>query len=461
VSALALALLLQVGGEPPESTPVPVIRYPLPMSEPELLAPGEPFRLVDLRYGFSDTFTTTHGFAARVRVRDLLYMGAELEGERRAVAVTTQRLVLAAEATEAAYDLFGSYRSRRFIVSTRAHRRSPGDGRGWRLTPGVALRLSSDFELLGEATTDSSQPDGPLLRATSAGFFWQRGRGLEAEGRYEHARDETLARSENVRDTAGLGLVAQAGPVELSGRGLLENVDGRFPRREAGGALGVRVPLAKHLLMEGAAETRFGRGVGERLHVYGGALTWFAKRFYLPRMGPAAERTVTLVRRARERGFNERRAFDDAARRQQRERLSLSPGRADMQDDMLLLYLAQVEERAVPTLCFGFEATKDALSGFRTETASAKVGVPWPRAWPWARDEDAVPFLRLDLERERRRSGSAYEAIRYGASLVVSLNRDMDLVVGWSRTDPTPLDLIRGIGRRRTVEVNYTYARAR
>jgi hypothetical protein len=431
------------------------------MADPEFLGTDDAFRLVDLRYGFSDTFATTHAFAARALVLGRFYLGAELEGERRSLTFSTDRLVLAAQGTDSAYDFFGSYRSRRVIVSATARRGAPAEGKDWRLNPALALRLSPDLELLAEATTDGSRPSGRLLRATGGGFLWQRGARFEAEGRYEHAHEETAARSENVRDTATLRLVAQAGRVELSGRGLLEDVDGRFPRRESGGALGARVPLAPRLLLEGAAEARFGRGVGERFHLYGGALTWFARRFYLPRLGPAAERSVALARRANELGSNERRVFDDDSRRQQRERLFLSRRRAELQDDLLGLYRAQVDERPVPTLLFGFEDSDDTLSGFKTRTVSAAVGVPWPLAWPWARDEAAVPFLRLDLERERKRSGAAFEAIRYGASLTLSLNREMDLVLGWSRADPTPLDLIRGIGQRQTVEAHYTYARGR
>lgn len=461
MSALALVLALQVAASPPPPSATEEVRYPLPLSEPDFLASRHPFELVDLRYGFSDTFSTTQAFASRVRINDGLYLGAEVLGEMRAMEVTTARLVLRAEATEAAYDLFASYRARRFILEARAHRRSPEDGQDWLLTPGLALRLSPDFEVLGEMTTDSSRPEGRLLRTASLGFLWQRGAWLEAEGRYEHARDDTEAGSENVRDTASLDFVTQAGPAELSGRALFEDIDGRFPRRETGGALGVRLPLAERLLFEGSAEERFGRGVGERFHVYGGALTWFARRFYLPRVGPAAARTVALARRATELGSNERRVFDDAARRRQRERLSLSAHKALLQDDMLLLYRAQVDERPVPTLRVGFEATGDALAGVRTQAARAEIGVPWPRAWPWSRDEAAVPFLSLDLERERRFSGPSHEAIRYAATLTVSLNREMDLVVSWSRADPTLLDLIRGIGRQRTIEVSYSYARGR
>ena len=44
------------------------------------------------------------------------------------------------------------------------------------------------------------------------------------------------------------------------------------------------------------------------------------------------------------------------------------------------------------------------------------------------------------------------------SSLSVALNREMDLVLSWSRSDPTALDIIRGIGQRRTIELAYVYA---
>lgn len=112
----------------------------------------------------------------------------------------------------------------------------------------------------------------------------------------------------------------------------------------------------------------------------------------------------------------------------------------------------------MPTLGLEFLERDDALSGFKSQTLRAGLGVPWPPAWPWHHDESAVPFLRLDLERERRLSGPDYEAIRYGVALSTSLNREMDLVLRWSRAEPTPLDLIRGIGRHRTIELSYVHA---
>ena len=41
------------------------------------------------------------------------------------------------------------------------------------------------------------------------------------------------------------------------------------------------------------------------------------------------------------------------------------------------------------------------------------------------------------------------------------MNREMDLVLPWRRVDPTALDLIQGIGQRRTIELDcvYTFGR--
>ena len=125
--ALAFALLLtcQTGGSPPSPGPpaeedrsdtetAESIEYPLGrFSVPDFAAPGTPFKLVDLGYRVSDTFSTTQAFAARVRVLERGFLGAEFEGERRALTLETQRLVVSAGGQEHRYDFFGSSRARR------------------------------------------------------------------------------------------------------------------------------------------------------------------------------------------------------------------------------------------------------------------------------------------------------------------------------------------------------------
>ncbi|HEY7514916.1 MAG TPA: hypothetical protein VIC87_10585, partial [Vicinamibacteria bacterium] len=400
--ALALCLALPASAwsqEPPlPAAADAVVRYPLRLAEPDFIAPGEPFKLVDLRYGFSDTFSTTHAFAARVRVRDWAYVGADLEGERRALTVEAHRLFLAAEGNDGEYDFLGRYRARRLIVTANAHRRSPARGAEWLLVPALSVRLTRDFELLGEVTHETGI-EGPFLRTWLAGFLWQRGTRFEASGEYAHALERTEEGSDNDRDVATLRVVGQVGPAELSGVALYEDVDGLFPREHVEGGLSARVSLAPRLLLEGGGRTRFERHGNERAHEFRGAVTWFARRFSLPRSGPGAGPTLLLARRATEMGYNERRVFGEDERRAQRERLSLAPRREELVGDMVGLYRAEIEERPVPTLGVEYVETDDALSGFTSRTARLRVGVPWRPSWPWRHDESATPFLRLDVER--------------------------------------------------------------
>lgn len=473
--ALALIALLtcQTSGPPPPEEPpsaeeapsdtegVESVDYPLGLrSVPDFAAPGEPFKLVGLGYGVSDTFSTTQAFAARVRILDRGFLGAEFEGERRALTLETQRLVLSAGGQEHRYDFFGSYRARRFIVSADTQRLTASGSEGWLLSPSVSVRLNSDLELLGSATGDTRRPYERFLRAASLGFLWQRGAWLEASGEYVHAREATDGHFENTRDAASLSVIAQLGPTEVTAAARIDDTEGRFPRTETDLALGDRWSLAPRLVLEGQARILLERS-RERSHEYRGALTWFGRRFTLPRSGPSAQRSLALARRATEMGYNERRVFDDSERRHQRERLSLAPRREELRGDMAGLYRAQVQERPVPL--FGVEVldSSSALDGSKSRIARVLVGMPWPPAWPWRAGESSVPFLRLDLERERQLSGLSFETLSHGASLSVALSREMDLVLSWRRTGATPLDLIRGIGVRRTIGLSYVYAYGR
>jgi hypothetical protein len=436
-----------------------VVEYPLGrLAFPDLTLPGEPFKLVDLSYDVSDTVRTTQAFAARLKVKDWGYLGAAFEGERREVTWTSQRLALSAAGENGAYDVFGSYRARWFIVSTEAQTGGTSEGNGWRVRPSLSVRLSPDFEVLGQLEGDTRRPYDRFLRSASGGFLWQRGVGFEATGEYTHAHVGAEAGFENTQDAGALSLVGQVGRAELSGETSLENVQGRFPRRDAEGALAARVQLLARLLAEGGARLRLERGAGLQGHEYRGALTWFGRRFYLPRSGEAARRTLALARAAAEMGYNERRVYTDDERRAQRERLSLSRRREGLHGDIEALYRAQVAERPVPLLGVEFLDAADSLTGAATRTVRASVGVPWPLAWPSQANEAAVPFLRLALERLRRTSGTGFPAITYAASLSVALNREMDLVLLWRRADPTALDVIQGIGQRRTIELQYVYA---
>ena len=466
----AIAFLVGLLSEPasasplvgPQVPPAPVadgVDYPLGLEAvPDFAAPGEPFKVVDLRYDVGDTDRTTHAFAARVKIRSQGYLGASFEGERREISWASQRLDLKATGEDGVYGLFASYRAPRFVISTGAETGGTADGSGWLLSPSLSVRLSPGLELLARAAGHTRRPHDRFLRATSLGFLWQRGTRFEASGEIGRTRETVEAGFENTRDTAALAVVGQIGGAELSGEAHVEDVGGRFPRREGGAVGQARVPLAARLLAEGGALVRLERGAGLRAHEYRGALTWFGRRFYPTRASESASRALELAHHATRLGGNERLATTDDDRRAQRERLSLSREREELRDEIAALFRAQVAEREVPLLGLELLDAEDALPGVAARTVRAFVGVPWPPAWPWRANESAVPFLRLDLARQRQTSGIGFEAVTWASSLSVALNREMDLVLSWSRSDPTALDLVRGIGRRRTIELLYVYA---
>ena len=475
LAALALMLLMGADGDAPPTPPgqdaadpalpppaAEPLRYPLgERGEPDFLAPGEPFKLVDLRYGLTDTVRTEHAFGARVEVKDWGYLGAVTDGERRALSASTQRLALSVSSEQGVWGFVGSFRAPRFIVSADTQRRSDAQGGGFRLGPAVSVRLRPDLELLGEVLALTERPDDRFLRTLSAGFLWQWRAKVEASGEYRRDYVATDADAENTVDSFSADLVAQWGPVEVRGRGTLKDTEGRFPRREMDGALGARVQLSARLLAEGEAGGSLERGASTQSHAYRGALTWFGRRFTLPRSGAAAERSLALARAATAAGYNERRVFDDDGLRAQRERLSLAPTRREMSDDLAALHRAQVEERSVPLLGVEVRDSADSLTGSSRRVAALFVGVPWPPAPPWRANDAAVPFLKLGYERERSTAGLDFRAHANRLTLTVSLDRERDLVVGWRRAEPTALDLIRGIGTRTTLEAAFVYAYGR
>lgn len=452
----SLSMATQAPTTAPSETP---LDYPLgPGREPDLLGPGEPFKLVDLRYGVTDTNGTAHTFGARLRVKDWGYLGAESQGERRGLTITSQRLALEAFSQDGTWALSGRFRAPRFILSADAERLRTVDAWAWWLEPSLSVRLSRDLEVSAAAGGDTRRPEGRSLTRATFGFLWQWRAHLDVEGQYRREYTSTDSGSENTVDGGALWIIAQVGGAELWGRGFLTDTDGRFPRREMAGVLGARVPLATRLLLEADAGGGFESGASTQSHEYRGSLTWFARRVTLPRARQTADRSLALARSATAAGYNERRVFDDGELRDQRERLSLARRREELREDITALHQAQVTERPVPV--FGLEARDDAdaLSGASSRAVIVFVGIPWPPAWPWQGNDAAVPFLKVGFAREHQTSGLGFDADTNRLSLTVALNREMDLEVAWSRAEPTALDVIRGVGKRTTFAVSYVYA---
>jgi hypothetical protein len=433
-------------------------QYPLDRPEtPDFLAAGDPFKLVDFRYDMSDTGRATHALSARFKIRDRAYLGASFEGERGQVTLQTQRLHLEIGETNGVYDLLATWRASRFIAEADVERMPERQGRkGWSVAPWLGVRVSESLELQASGTLDSRWDADDAFRSATVGFDWYRGAAVEAFGGYTHAREEVLAGFENTVRSGSLAVVAQAGPTEISGDGRFDDTQGRFPRREVEAALGARIPLTSRLLLEAGARQQFEGDL--RAHEYRGGFTWYGRRFRLPRARASASRAVALAHRATRLGYNEWPVFDDDELRAQRERLSSSRERAALVEDMAALYREQVDARELPLLGAAYTDTSEGLPGIQSQAVRVLVGVPWPVTWPWRATEASVPFLRLDLARERVAPAALFAAVSYHVGLAVSLNREMDLVARWSRREPTPLDLIRRVGVRHTVELSYVYA---
>jgi len=58
-------------------------------------------------------------------------------------------------------------------------------------------------------------------------------------------------------------------------------------------------------------------------------------------------------------------------------------------------------------------------------------------------------------------TATSFESHSDQAWLTVSLDRELDLVVRYSRAEPTALDVVRGIGVRKTFALSLAYARGR
>lgn len=462
-----LASATMVGADDDDAPVAPpcdwCVDYPIALPpDPDFFASGAPFKLVDLRYHMTDTTGSpaNHDLVARFRLRDWAYVGTQLDGDRKTLTIETHRFDLRVSDLGREWDLFGAYRGPRLSASLDAFRRPfatlPTVAPGWLFRPAVGVRVSRDLTASAAVAADTATPYDHPLRSLQAGLLWQPSARVELRGNFEHARDANATPNENTRNTGAVALIAQVGPTEISADGQLDDISGRFPRTDFLSTLGLRIPLTPRLLVEGSGRTLFETEL--LAHDYRAAVTWYGRRFYLPRLGRAAERSVALARHASAIGENEVQLFDDENRRLQRERLSLSPRGRDLAAEMADLYHAQVQERALPLLAFEFRDRDDRVNGEKRQTLAASIGIPWPIALPWRASDVAVPFLTLDLARERVVTRPEFVAIAHSAALSVAMNREMDLVLRWRHAESTPLDLERRIGPRTTIEIGYVYA---
>ena len=450
---------------PPPPTPVAaatdVVDYPLgPMALPDLGAPGEPFKLVDLSYDVSDTDRTTHAFAARVKVRDRGYLGASFEGERREIAWTSQRLELTAAGEEGVYDLFGSYRAPRFIVSTGARDRRPRRGKRLALPPGAEREALAGARGRGVGRRQHPKARRPLpprhrarLRLAARGGLRGRGRDRanprDGRGRLrEHARPgrPVGGRPGGRRRARRRGLAGgRGGPLSAAGGGRLRAGPGparrASPRRGRGArplragrrAPGPRVPRGPHVVRPALLlpEVGRGRGAGAGPRSPGDeARRQRAHRLHRGRPPRAAGAALPLPRpggAARGRDRPPPRAGRGAGG---------SPPRPRAR-----------RRRRRPPRC----RLRGPCARLRRPAVAPGVALAGERGG------GAVPAPRPVAAAARRAGSASRRSPGRRPSRSPSTGR-WTSCCRWSRADPTALDIIRGVGRRRTIELAYVYA---
>ena len=460
LAALGAARPAQPGDATPPQPATP-LRYPIgSLPLPDFLAPGDPLTLSDLRFTWPDS-SADASLLARVRFRSLGYVTAEVEGERHGLSFLGHRLSLSAFEADDDWTLAAAWRAPRFVLSGDARSSQGRGGRSWAWGPTLQFLVAPNVEVYAFLEADTGRPRGRSVTELGAGSVWQLGTRLEAGLQYARDYRITAAGDENRVDTAQATLVVQAQRAEVSAFGLFEDTRGRFPRREGETSLRLRVSLLPRLLLDADASGRFDERAGALRHAYAGSLTWFGRRFTLPRAGATARRSLELARAATAAGEYELTAFGDDALRAQRERLSLSGRAPELRDAIEAAYRAQLDERDVPLVGVGLRYEDDVFTGASTHSLSALVGMPWPAAWPWSSSDGFVRFLTLELEHDWTTTASHFRSEADRVTLTVSLSREMDVVAGYLRREPSAQDVVLGVGVRSRFSLACVYARGR
>jgi hypothetical protein len=471
VTLLPTTLLLWLAAASNDDPEYPLGRLRLPPIAEE----ATPFRLVDLHYSFADEGSTVSSFETRVRVGAGSFLGGEVTGERRGIFFDTQRVELRVTEERGLYEIETSVRAPRVLFGARA---VEGES-AWKLSSDGSLRLSNDLELVLSYARDldrtryqppiatvpsTGEPPAPPrareLDSASAGFLYQLGNDLEVHGDARLARVRTEASFDLDRSTVRLGSLLNRNPLELETEVSYEATTGRVPAERLSVFLGVSTRFGSHFLARASTRQQWEPGVLRFEDDNRIGLTFFARRYRFARKSEAADRLIELQRRVNALGYNERRVYDIEGLRRFRERLGISRARRDLKEALDELYRAEVRDRNVPQLGFETGFGADAVEGVERRTYRAFVGVPFPVSLllPFSRSENAVDFLSVETLLEEDRYPAGILATSKTVSVILSLNREMELRFQWEHPGITPLDLALESGRPTRFTVSYEYA---
>jgi hypothetical protein len=471
LKASLVALLAGAGSEGPE--------YPLgALRTPPIADEATPFRLVDLRYAFTDDGETLSSFETRVRAGGSLFVGGEVIGDRRGLFVDTQRIELGVSEQNGSYEIEGSFRAPWFVVGTRALHE---DGE-WAVSGAGSIRFSNDVELLLSHSHDLDQslftpspvkefarsgmippPGQPSreLRGTSLGLLYQSENHLEALADARLSRVRTEAGFDLDVERYRLATLWNPDRFEIDGELSYERTSGRLATKDFTASLGIDAEVGSHVLARASTLQRWEPGVLRFEEDYRVGATFFGRRHRFARRSDASARILELQRKANALGYNERRVYDLEGLRRFRERLGLSPARLELKEALDELYRAQVRDRNVPQLGFELEIGEDSILSVERRGYRAFIGVPWPLRFPFLPDEDLVEFLLAELIIRHEDYAGGIRAVSREASLTAFLSREMSLAFRWQDLGITPQEVILERSRPSRFTVSFEYAMGR
>lgn len=455
--------------------------YPLgKMRFPPVTSPAEPLRLVDLNFGFADGRSSEASVEARLKLGATAFLGAEARRDRLGAFFDTQRLELGVTEQDGTYDFEGAYRARLFRVALDAKKR---DDDTWLVGADGSLRVSNDWEILlaYEHDTDESRggppsiedfidtgrlpsPDPPtrVVRSGSVGVLYQQENHLELAGDASVAEIRAEAGFDQTRQRAQGRGVWNYRDLEIDGSARVDRITGRLARHEALAELGASLRIAGHFVASARTRQEWQPGVERNLRDYRARITFYGRRFRFARSSAIADEVLELTRRANALGYNERRVYDLAGLRALRERLSISPARAELAEAIDALYRAEVRERNVPQLGVELASTADEIAGSEATSYRVLVGIPWRLAWPFTRGEDRVELLRVEWTLTDTRFPSLGRKARsHALQVAAELNREHIIRFRWEDPGQSPQDLALRIRPERRIHFEYTYALGR
>lgn len=468
LSSLRLALLLAVlgGALHADAQDYDDQRYDSTLPDfavgllPPICALGcDAVQLVDLALlGRTSDAPSVGGF--RVRLGSRAFVGAYLDSSRRSFSLLSARVSARYFEDETRREGSVEYRARR--VRLLAHVEQQVRDGAWRVGGRIVVRLSRDLEISvgGARDTEAQNSVGlpQLLYSANAGFAWQHETWLDVFAAATLKSWRSPAGDDFDERRMELASLAYLGRISLTAHASWEQIGGRFPADVVGAALAAAYAPSANLRIDAAAQFASQLGIKSTHQEFSAGVTFFGRAYRFPRGGSAAPRVYEVVDAGWALGLNEHRSYSLAGMRRLREVVGVSRYRQTLRDESAALYAATVADRNLPQLGFHVSESRSDVLGTKFRSLTALVGIPWPIAPPWSRNESAVRFLDLEFEYGEIRTAVGLLAIDRSVAATVRLNRELRTWVRWQQPRFSPLEIALGRVHGEGFEIGLRYA---